>query len=275
MSFINLEKMVEMNQNFFKNSSSEGYTDPRNQFDQFYVVIWIRFFIILMSFLQLLNQMRAFENYAKLVQLIGITIKDTGYFMTFLVIWIAMFGIEFFILRVDFDPDREDYTNLDYTAIIFLQTYRNFLGDLAAPDISFWKDFDGKNGKWNKSIVVLVWIVWILITIMGLIVILNFLIALISQSYESVMSKHKEINYQQRAALNKNRIFIKFMISKMLFKKSLETFDVIVIQYVDDFEEQTDDWLGFIQSIKNYIKKYTDESGKKQFEKTRAEMVKI
>ena len=49
----------------------------------------------------------------------------------------------------------------------------------------------------------LIWLMWISHQFLILIVLLNFLIAIISQSYENVMSKQEIYKYQQRVQMNK------------------------------------------------------------------------
>lgn len=48
----------------------------------------------------------------------------------------------------------------------------------------------------------LIWIMWIINKVLMLIVLLNFLIAIISQSYEESMSKEIIYRYKQRAQMN-------------------------------------------------------------------------
>ena len=48
----------------------------------------------------------------------------------------------------------------------------------------------------------MIWTLWIIHQFVNMIILLNFLIAIISQSYENVMSKSAIFKYKQRAQLN-------------------------------------------------------------------------
>jgi hypothetical protein len=93
------------------------------------------------GFLKVLNLLRTFESFGKLVMLIINTVKDTRIFMEFLILWILFYGFVFIALRIEYDS--EDYNSLSMFLIMFIQTYRNILGDLNAPDTSQWLDEDG------------------------------------------------------------------------------------------------------------------------------------
>lgn len=80
----------------------------------------------------MLNQLRTFESFGKLVMLVIKTVMDTLNFVGFLLLWIIFFSLVFIVLRIEFDA--EDYSSLSMFLIIFVQTYRNFIGDLAVPD---------------------------------------------------------------------------------------------------------------------------------------------
>ena len=56
----------------------------------------------------------------------------------------------------------------------------------------------------------LIWVVWFLQQWFIFMILLNFVIALISQSYDSVMTKYQEITYMQRTYLNReSRLILK------------------------------------------------------------------
>ena len=50
--------------------------------------------------------------------------------------------------------------------------------------------------------ILVIWVVWFLNQYLNLIILLNFLIAIISQSYEEIMTEQSVFRYQHRAELN-------------------------------------------------------------------------
>ena len=130
---------------------------------------------------------------------------------------------------------------------------------MSAPGVSQWIDEDGDGDTKSLVVVLLIWTVWFLITYVGLIIILNFLIALISQSYEEVMTSRKKYLYSSRADLNKKFIFLKGVITG-----NMDTFNVIMLSYEKEGESESgDEWQGFIQTIRTSIKKFNDNMAKK------------
>ena len=63
--------------------------------------------MLALGFFQVLNQLRTFESFGKLVMLVLKTVSDTTFFLIFLLLWVIFFGILFIVLRIEFDD--EDY----------------------------------------------------------------------------------------------------------------------------------------------------------------------
>ena len=84
-----------------------------------------------------------------------------------------------------------------------------------------------------------------------LIILLNFLIAIISQSYEMVMAKTTENTYRHRCELNAEC----YSILKIF--NQLDYFDTLIIySKVENIAEQAQtEWLGFVTTIKSFILK--------------------
>ena len=122
-------------------------------------------------------------------------------FMIFMLSWVVLFSLEFQILGLEVDP--EEYEGLGWKAIYMLQSYRNSIGDLAAPGTSKWSEaaIDSPNASW--MMIYAVWFIWLLNQYLVLIILLNFLIAVISTSYETVMEDELFHKYQARVAFNR------------------------------------------------------------------------
>jgi hypothetical protein len=84
---------------------------------------------------------------------------------------------------------------------------------------------------------------------------LNFLIAVISQTYEQVMALQITYRYYHRADLNLEcRLFLSNFVN-------LETYDCLLIQTAIENEltnntfgaDGENQWLGFVNTIKRYI----------------------
>ena len=94
--------------------------------------------------------------------------------------------------------DDSNYTELHPYFYFALQVFRDAVGDPAPPDMSFWED-----RVYDSKIHVIImqyfgWFVWIFSVFVNMIILLNFIIALINSSYESVSTKSNAVVYGGR-----------------------------------------------------------------------------
>ena len=92
----------------------------------------------------------------------------------------------------------------------------------------------------------LVWTIWVLHQILVLIILLNFLIAIISQSYENVMSKLEVFKYKTRADFNLECLQV------MEFFGRLESFDTLLLVTQNEDVTDANEWTGIINTIKTF-----------------------
>lgn len=101
-----------------------------------------------------------------------------------------------------------------------------------------------------------------------LIVLLNFLIAIISQSYENVMDSKLISRYQDMTDLSREAYQIMRYIPTFGQFRS-RTIIMTVPKYSSEEEGQ---WGGFVQAIKNFIQKKLNHVSRKQIETTKDEI---
>lgn len=87
--------------------------------------------------------------------------------------------------------------------MIWMEAFRLSIGDLSAPKYTFWEENLESSPFTSYFMIVIIWLVWLLEIFFVLIILLNFLIAIISQSYEEVMLKSLMNKYHHRAELNR------------------------------------------------------------------------
>ena len=77
--------------------------------------------------------------------------------------------------------------------------FENGIGNIANATVDHWVDKDGKPRGFTEALIVYgIYIVWGLNQFILLIVLLNFVIALISEVYERVMDQRMIYEYQQK-----------------------------------------------------------------------------
>ena len=126
-----------------------------------------------------------------MVKMIAVTVSEVVYFTLFFILWILFFTVIYITLRVDFSGN-EEYFNVPETLVALMQTYRTSIGDLQPP-VYQTNLFDPTNPGYLHTeagqgiIVVLIWMAWIINQYLNLIILLNFLIALVSEIYANAM----------------------------------------------------------------------------------------
>ena len=108
-----------------------------------------------------------------------------------------------------------------------------------------------RDGEVNMVMIYLIWLMWLLNAVFLLILLLNFLIAVISQTYERVSSQRIIYTYTYKAEKN----FDYYQIID-LFKKRRGIKYLVFVSSSDILLDQGEnEWLGFINSIKKHINK--------------------
>jgi len=88
----------------------------------------------------------------------------------------------------------------------------------------------------------IIWFMWFANQFFILIILLNFLIAVISQSYENVMSKAVISKYRQRAQLNRE---CRLVYAELNWCKVLNI-TILTANTTDDHGDEADAWQGVI-----------------------------
>ena len=109
--------------------------------------------------------------------------------------------------------------------------------------------------------VYLIWLIWFLNLFMNLIILLNFLIAIISQSYDRVISNRLTYQYKHKSELNCERLqmldFLKPFLKRFI---EFECFDLmcIVSSHSDDLDKYQIT-TGLTYKMKILMKKHTNK----------------
>lgn len=141
---------------------------------------------------------------SRLVQLVVSTVYDIRFFILFFVSWIFVFAHLFKITGADFDDG--DYALIPQLKFV-LQIFRNTIGDVAAPQYEYWQELH--NSMEEKSsmsqpmlVIYTIWILWFLNLLFNMIILLNFLIAIISQVYDKIISSSLVYEYEHKSEMN-------------------------------------------------------------------------
>ena len=144
--------------------------------------------------------LKIFSDYGFLVQMIKQSVFDIGGFLTFFMMWILFFSIQYKILEAEFEyKDSDSLNNFVQLANI---SFRTAIGDI---QMAGYKKFEVKYEAGQTSaylIIILIWIFWFMNIGLMLILLMNFLIAVISESYNVVNNAKIQYVYKDKAEMN-------------------------------------------------------------------------
>lgn len=111
-----------------------------------------------------------------------------------------------------------------------------------------------EDSSWPHFYIFLIWFFFFFNQLFIAVILLNFLIAMITQSYERVMQHKSKSQYSQKSALNME---LKLLQSLFLREKSFNS--IIVFsrneqQSMDD--DEGDGWDGFVEAIRRQLHMY-------------------
>lgn len=122
---------------------------------------------------------------------------------------------------------------MNANVVFAITSYRNSISDIQVPKYPFWTEVAQlEEGKYyGYFMIACIWCIWLVNQFFITIILLNFLIAIIVQSYESVMSKSIINIYSTKAAWNRDYRIIKTWLSDKVFTTLLprKPFEVFLL----------------------------------------------
>lgn len=181
---------------------SRGNADDRIDENTQRVIISI---VTLFMWLKFLYFFRLFDSTSYLIRIIVTVIIDMQNFFIVLVSMTIGFGNAFLILSLG-NPEGSQFTTGYINSILYV--YQMTLG---AFDTTAFGDVAPT----------LVWVLFLLVTVFVMIILLNLLIAIISDSYANVSAAAEQAKYQERASMiSENNHLIPDSVKKTYAKES-------------------------------------------------------
>ena len=168
------------------------------------LAIWVlsNSLLLLIATTKLLFFLRTNNTYVLLVFLLFQTISDIGPFIMFFFIFIVLLSLLYRIAGIIVPDADVDYKDINSYVIYLFHIFRNAIGDEKTPNIDFWSARGVEAPFLHRIMVGWSWFLWIICVIANLVILLNFIIAIISQSYDSVMTQASKIIYEGRSDVN-------------------------------------------------------------------------
>jgi hypothetical protein len=138
----------------------------------------------------------------------------------------------------------------------FIIALRTSLGDNEIGDYSDYLDGD------VPSTSSLTWLVWLLIMVVGNVIFMNFIVAVVSESYEKCMQRQTIEKYRRRLQMIREKEIImsrEEWANQRYFPNSL----ILVEPENSSDEVGSSEWMGFVKDIKvNVQKNLVEQEGK-------------
>ncbi|CDW90203.1 wd-40 repeat protein [Stylonychia lemnae] len=202
-------------------------------------LILIKILVIILSFMKLFFFLRIYDGFSFLVQMLAGVFKDLKYFLIFFLIFILQFGMIFLVLFKAQEID--EYNGINKLAY-FLMAFRISSGDFQLDDYHSQSD----------GLVIFTWMIWLIAVMTLQIVFMNFIIAVISESYERVMQKLVAESYRVKAHMivEREQLFNKNDLSN---EKYFPNF-IVLRRPLNTEINEGGEWQGFIKDLKYTIR---------------------
>ena len=205
---------------------------------QVYALKALQLAVTITSFIKLCFLIRIFTKLAFLVRMLVNVFYDLRYFLLFFLIVVCMFTT---LIHIIVDEVEEGYEGIGALSF-FVLALRQSVGD-----------YDSSTLVSGSQYKILVWILWFLIMVVGNIVFMNFIIAVVSESYENCMERM--IQSMQIAKL--------YMIEECesLLPRFCYDYPTWFPRYIllrrqvdsESIGGEDNEWQGFIKQMKKYF----------------------
>lgn len=163
--------------------------DGANGHSENFAMIMINFLVMIFSTLKVLSLLRMFNQVGNLVQLLSTCLKQIGNFLVFQMLFIMGITTIYKMLGADLS-DQKNYKNVNTFFRFLIETIHNSIGDIITPKYPIWDNVIKEDpSNWMAIFMIsLIWVIFVVFNILiSSVVLMNFLIAIVSNSYIVVM----------------------------------------------------------------------------------------
>eukprot|EP00347_Sterkiella_histriomuscorum_P023097 403335961 len=205
-------------------------------------IVIMHSFMLILVFVKLCEILRVFQGFSYQVSMLKAVFMDLRYFIMLYGFVLIVYGLIFTLLKIKTSDENVEYDGINYFGY-FIMAFRASTGDFQIDNFYELED----------THIIFAWIVWISAVLFLNIILLNFIIAVISESYEKVMQKMVAESFRIKAQLIKER---ESYFSDVEFKNQKYFPDYIIYRRpVQDEIDDNQEWQGFVKDIKKTIYK--------------------
>eukprot|EP00347_Sterkiella_histriomuscorum_P008787 403343754 len=181
-------------------------------------------------------------TYDGIVSMLKAVFMDLRFFIMLYAFVVIVYGLIFTLLKIKTSDENIEYDGISYFGY-FVMAFRASTGDFQIDNIY----------QLDQTHIIFAWIVWISAVLFLNIVLLNFIIAVISESYEKVMQKMVAESFRIKAELIQER---ESYFNHADFQNQNYFPDYIIFRRpAEDQVDANEEWQGFVKDIKKTIYK--------------------
>jgi hypothetical protein len=202
--------------------------------------------IVIFSFIKFTFLIRIWTQVSFLVRMLIVVFKELFIFLLFFLLVLGGLTV---MAQIIIKESGDGYAGIK-TAAFFVIVLRQAIGDYDTSSI-----IEGTRGDFK----ILAWLFWLLILIIGNIVFMNFIIAVVSESYESCMEQKVQLIYKAKLEMIEE---CEDLMPEWLFTHRGWFPRFLIVRRQQGFSngaggDNPDEWQGFVKQIKRQLKQET------------------
>ncbi|CDW80200.1 serine threonine protein kinase [Stylonychia lemnae] len=196
---------------------------------------------LIFVFVKFFSYLRIFQGFSFLVQMLRAVFVDLKFFIALYGIVIVLYGLIFTLLMIKADDADLQYQGISYFGY-FVMSFRASTGDFQVDNFN----------QLDEIHIVFAWLIWISSVLFLNIILLNFIIAVISQSYEKIMQRMVAQSYMAKA-----KLIYECELHYSKYGKNDSNFPryFILRRVKDNILKGDVEWQGFVKDIKKTMEK--------------------
>lgn len=157
----------------------------------------INLLVLFSTSMKLITLLRMFESIGNLIALLDACLRDIAGFLAFMLLFVVTISAFYKLVGASFDDST--YSGVSDVVVYIMQTTRNAIGDISTPKYAYWTNSIDHNPVFSQLMIGIIWLIFYVFNIVILlIVLLNFLIAIVSDSYQYVVQEEVQNIYRFR-----------------------------------------------------------------------------
>jgi len=192
-----LMRIVNIDKNIIPDWSNAEEGDDVDNINR--PLLIINLLVLFSTSMKLITLLRMFESIGNLIALLGACLRDIAGFLAFILLFIVTISAFYKLVGATFDENQDIYSGVSDVVVYIMQTTRNAIGDISTPQYPYWINTIKHNPFFSQLMIGIIWLIFYVFNIVILlIVLLNFLIAIVSDTYQYVVQEEVQNIYRFR-----------------------------------------------------------------------------